>query len=342
MPQTTWHIFIGGLEVENILQGSINLTSALASRSTLEFSILDQQYSMTVVPGQQVILDWGTTRIFGGTVEEVTLESTNADTARFIHVSCIDWAQLLDRFYVANHYDDKTVREIVTDIVNVQTVLAAEGVTIGSIQDGPAILRAVFNYTKVTDVFRDLAEVSGLNWSIDEHKVITFFDRATYPAPFSIGDDGGRAYRSLSWRKSRDQYYNRLILRGGQDRTDLRVEYFRGDPVTVEPSKRRRTFNLSYPVADIVAVYRYSSTGGGVLQRIGIKGIDQDENVGNVNFTQWFYQFDETEISQNSADNDAVNSPLSDIDILEVRYHGHFPMLLDSQNDSEIKKRWTG
>lgn len=314
--------------------GALSISESLGSRSSCQIRLIDRTQAWHVAPGTAVYVLFHGARMFAGTVEEVT-ESTEGEAAvNFVDVACVDFSQIFDRFYVAATYIDATLKEIVTDIVTVQTQVHLEGVSLAAVQDGPLIAKATFNYRTVAEAFKDLAETTGYAWRIDAHKILHFFDRATYTAPWAPGDGATKSYIAASYQKSRDRYRNKQWLRAGVDLTTTRTETFRGDDSGTEPEKKRRTFSLSYPVGEIVEIRKDSN-----VQRVGIKGVDKDDDLTVANWAQWFYQKGSHEISQNAKEDQASNPTLTSTEVLHVVYKGQFPLLVSVTNGAQVTER---
>lgn len=325
---------------------TITIDDTLQGRSTCTIRLIDFEMAYHFSPGLDVQVWWNGKLCFAGTidsVEEEVTERNDADDVIFVELECVDWNQLLDRFYVAADYPNKTVRQIVEDVLTNQTLLKLEGVEIGEVDSEVVIESIQFNYKKVTSVFTDISAATGLTWNIDYTKKLHFFDRATFAAPFTIGDAGRKDYRGMSYSKDRQQYRNRELLRGGHDLTDNQFEQFRGDSAGTEPEDRRRTFNLKYEVGEMISITR-----GGVPQNIGVRQIDKDGDLEvvapvvvnpSVDWPQWFYTEGEKEISQNSERDEVTNPTLTAEEVLEVTYKGRFPMLIIEDNESEIAAR---
>ena len=100
-----------------------------------------------------------------------------------------------------------------------KTKLADEGVTIGNIQDGPVIVKAVFNYLKVSQALDQLKELTGFIWNIDVNNQLNFYARETNIAPFQLDDT--IQHKNFVHEKNMDQYRNTNYVRGGLSQTDL-------------------------------------------------------------------------------------------------------------------------
>lgn len=338
-------VIINGVQVAT--WENVTIEDVLAGRSTCGVKIIDFEKSLHYVPGLSVVIKWNDRLIFAGTidsVEETVTERNDDGDIIFTSIECVDFNQLLDRFYVAADYEEDeahpggwTVRQIIKDVLQNQTPLAEEGVTLGEIDNNLKIPSISFNYHRVTSCFGALAERTGLTWNVDFTKRLHFFDRSTFVAPFTVGDAGRIDYRNMISSRDRQQYRNVELLRGGHDLTDNQRETFRGDSAGTAPDDRRRTFNLVYEMGELITIKR-----DGVIQRVGIRQIDKDGDLTvptASTWPQWFYAVGEKEISQNSERDDDLNPTLSAEQILEVVYKGRFPMLIEEVDATEIAAR---
>src|SRR5690606_7950115 len=121
-----------------------------------------------------------------------------------------------------------------------------------------------FSHVPVTRVFDELAELTGFFWFVDPHKVLHFAERATFTAPWSIGDaQGTRRHRALELSEDRTEFRTRELIIGGHDTSENElVERFRGDGET-------QTFTVSRAIAAVPTV-----RVNGVDKTVGIKDVE--------------------------------------------------------------------
>ncbi len=317
-----------------LLAEGFSVNDAIGERNVCKFSLHDSSGALHQLVGQPVYALYHGARIFAGTIDDLGETVANKAGDLYTEVNSVDFNQLCDRFFVANSYENMTLKAIVQDIVMIQTRLGAEGITLDEVEEGPIITKATFGYRTVTECFNDLADASGLVWNVDYHKRLRFFSQENNPAPFRVDDTNPIYFRDFRYRQARTKYRNRQILRAGIDLTDVRIESFRGDSTNVTPEKRRRAFNVSYPVGKTPIVRK-----NGALQRVGVRGKDKDGDLTIPNFAQWFYQVEENEFAQNSREDETLNPTLGPDDILLVEYQGQFPIVMDIQDDQEMQAR---
>jgi len=242
-------------------KGSFSIELRIEERSTASLVIVDTAGTSTYYKGQPVTIDDATGRIFGGVIDTPEQVVMAPDGGLWHFISCADWHYLADKRLIAESYTATAAGTIVEDIRT--KYLAAEGVTAGTIEAGPDIVEAIFNYVRATDAFDALAEKAGKVWFIDQNKALHFKDRTTTAASWALDDTTNRPTKgSTKLSGANPKYRNRQYIRGGRDTTAQQTETFTGDGATV-------AFTVGYPFERVPTV-----TVGGAGQTIGIKGID--------------------------------------------------------------------
>lgn len=305
-------IKIAGIDKTSLLQpGSLNISDEVSNRSTAGFQLVDKTGTYHPSPGQPIeIYDNALNLIFGGMVEDPEEENPLGTDTLFLPIQCVDQQALADRWLAIETYDNQTCGYMVNDFIT--KYLAQEGVTIGTIQDGPTVSRAVFPYVAVSKAMDDLAELAGFSWWITADKKLNFVSRETFRAPWNITDTS--PIRAVKVRTNKAKYRNRQYIRAGRDVTDPQQESFAGDG-------KRQTFVVGFGIAQVPTV-----TLDGVVQTVGIRGLDTGK--------QWYWSKSEKEITQ-----DQSGVPITDVNTLDVDYRGYFPILVVADSGSAISKR---
>lgn len=87
-------------------------------------------------------------------------------------LKCIDNTDKLQRLLVAEVYENKTAKQILTELMSKY----APWVTINNVQDiGGTIESMVFNYDTLASAIQNLADLSGAYWNLDENNDLHFF-----------------------------------------------------------------------------------------------------------------------------------------------------------------------
>ncbi|MEX0975034.1 MAG: hypothetical protein WD024_06800 [Bacillota bacterium] len=309
-------VLVNGIDRTSVVDlSSLNLDDVLAERKAPHFVASDKDGTLggVFVEGVPVRIVHEGAAVFGGEVDHVDkIRPARTGAARVYAVDCVGWEVLGDRHVVAETYTQVLAGAIVRDLVD--KYLATDGVTytVESVQNGPAVTEAVFNYVKATPCFDTLAERAGFSWWIDGDKVIYFCERATYRAPWDLNDPD--LVNDLQLHKSREGYRNRQYIKAGKDVTDSQVESFKGDGVS-------RTFTVGFPMAHVPAV-----TVNGVAKIVGIKGIDTDKD--------WYWNKGDAVLTQDQA---AV--ALAATDTLAITYQGFFDVVILTTDEAAIEGR---
>jgi len=308
-------VLIGGTDRTGAVDlRALNLSDVLGERSTLRFPVSDVDGTLPIVRGQEVAIYLHGKRVFGGTIDRIQRRRPGAAKLHRIYdVECVDWHQLADRHLVAESYLDQNAGAIVRDIVD--SLLSGEGVTYdaASVQDGPTVRKAVFNYVAASQAIEELAELVGFIWWIDADRKLYFVERATHDAPWVLDSDD--LVNNLVVDEPREGYRNRQYIRAGQDTTDPRTETFVGDGAT-------KTFTLKFPVATQPTVKVNS-----VEQTVGIWGV-------HTSGYDFYWNKGDPNIKQ-----DDTAAALTASDTLEITYQGLFPIIVVAEDPLAISER---
>jgi hypothetical protein len=303
-------VTVNGVDVTT-KQNSLSWEDSLNSRGQLAITFLDVVGGFRPLDGQEILVLEDGVRRFGGMLFEPEEEATPA--ADYLQFTCtaVEFSAICDRHLVARVYENQTLQDIVLDIVLQD--LADEGIDTSGVETGPTIKLAKWNWQSVTQAFNDLAELTGMAWTIDANKVLYFTDRASIPAPAPLTNlsiENG----TLKIRPDRQQYRNHQVLRAGAGLTDARTESFVGDG-------ERRTFNTGYKMGTEPTV-----TVNAVSKTVGIRQVETGKD--------WYWNKGATELSQ-----DTGGTVLADTDTLAVTYQGLFPIIISATRPGELAAR---
>lgn len=300
---------IDGVQV-TILRNSLMIDMRIEERSIAEFTVIDKTAASHYVKGQPVqIWDNGNHLTFGGVID--TPEEERKGSGLHHHISCADYHYLADKRIVAETYENELAGDIVKHVrIN---YLDAEGITIGTIQDGPTLKQVIANYVRASEFFDALAEKANFIWEINELKELNFIDRATNAAPWTATNlEIIRGSARLS--HGNPLYRNRQFIRGGKAETSEQVENRTGDG-------EKDSFAMGYPLAKVPAI----TVVGRGAQTVGIKGIDTGKD--------WYWSKGDPVVTA------AV--PPEDTKAIQVTYIGEFNIITLSEDDDAIIDRQT-
>lgn len=288
------------------LIGSFFAIGNINDRSTCFFTV-DSTVAMTV--GMEVIIGDGAVRIFGGTIDSLRLTSPKGTTLKRYDLTCIDYNQLADKRRIAASYQNQTAAYIVNDIIT--NYLADEGITAGTIETGPIITEAVFDYKPATECLNFIKTTTGLNWNIDYNKALQIFYREDYQ---DIGfTDALDNFLDAEYEETRDEYRNSQYVRGGKDTTSIIVK----EAITPKPDSITRTFVCRYPIATKPTIYVDDVAVADA--DVGINGIDTGK--------KWYWNKGFAAIIQ-----DIGEAVLTDANALTMTYVGLVDLIVKADN----------
>lgn len=221
--------------------------------------------SRTYVPavGHDVIITDAGTRIFGGTIVDITqrVEGTNV---LVFDIQCKDYTNVLDQKLFVDSFENVTAKDIVDAIVAFLASLGITGTGVDTTAADFDIEFMQYDYARPSDALRDLADMIGFDWYVDYYKDLHFFPKGATNAAFNLTDTNQKyIYRSLILRESDKQLKNTIYIVGadyaGASTTD---KVGVGDAVT-------KRFKLPYRYDALPTV-----TVGGVGKTVGIDFID--------------------------------------------------------------------
>lgn len=300
-----------------VLIETVEIELELHTRSTARFSMvteITQGVFYRPLIGESIRIEFEGTTIFAGTIENLSAnQQQRVDDKLFVDIEAVSWEQICDRKLVADAYTNQSMNAIILDVW--VDHLQEDGITIAEVDAGPTIEQAVWNYETVTQVFNDLAGLSGSVWWIDVDKGLHFVAEGTTVAPFALND--GSQFFQASFSRERSDYRNRQFVRAGNDKTDPRTEKFKGDGET-------KAFTLTFPVGAAPTSIKVNS----VEKTFGVRNVEETDT------KDWFFALGDDKITQ-SDDGTALTTS----DTLEVTYQGLFPLLVISQDAVEISGR---
>lgn len=296
---------VGGNQV-TVRKNSLSISDKLNERTTCGFVVIEPVFAIT--KGVEVTVEDDGIIVFAG---KVFKPRSAGDKSKEISVSCTDYSILADKRIIAEAYDNILAGDIVRDFIT--KYFAAEGIVAGTIQDGPTISKAVFNYDDGNKAMGYLSDLSGFFWEIDKDKKLNFFDKSTYNAPFSLTDTSAN-YKNLAVEEDASEYRNRQYLRAGLDVSTTQTRTFKGDGET-----QVFAVELSIAEAPIVKV-------NGVTKTVGIRSLETGFD--------WYWSKNDKTVSQ-----DTSGTKLTASDILTIEFKGLYPVIIVAESQEEIQSR---
>lgn len=315
---------INGIPV-NFINESITIEDTIGERSTASFVVWDEAGTSHYRKGEPYqILDNEGDLLISGVIEDSQEEECGPHDPGLLHnITGADNHYFADKRIVARSYTNMTAGGIVRDLV--EYYLNPEGIygDDSTIQDGPVITEAVFNYIPVTDCLNSLAEKAGFWWNIDSRRMLHFVSKITYTAPWELSS--AQILDVPEVTQGNPQYRNKQYILGGKDITDPLTEVKKGDG-------QSKSFTLGFPLAQEPILKVNKNDGLGFVAvapfEIGIKGKDKEK--------QWYWSKGDPVIVQDD-DNELV-PVLGETDLLQVTYQGEFPVVAVYSSAPEIDR----
>jgi hypothetical protein len=321
---------LGGVDRSDLItDDGCTVTATLGGRSNADFQTYDRTRTFEPFVGQDVVVEHGAHRLFGGSIESVGRELWTQTQHLFFQANCIDHHRILDRRSVGQReWTDQPAGGIVSDIAN--TNLTDELVDISNVQAGPTIEKFIADYPMVAEAVDQVAKLAQMFWYVDPFKRLHLFTAGSRPCPVSFAATCLNAEK-IEEISSRDGYANKVVMKFGQYvRAEQTAKFTSAGRLDengeiAEPmfalNGDRQSFEVTYQVVSEPRVYV-----AGILKTIGIEGVDENKD--------WYWSKGSKTIRQ-----DAGDAPLSASQTLYVSYQGQDAVILSAQNNTEIALR---
>jgi hypothetical protein len=308
-------VFVAGVKY-NVIKGSLQVEDAIEERSICSVRLLDIPGIAALKKGQLVEVnrldrDGVEQSLFKGVVEDAKASRPGPGSlTRIWDVKAVDFHYFADKRVAAQSYVNQTCGFIVNDLLTIY--LAPEGVTAGTIETGPTIGEAIFNYIPVSQAIQQIADRANFWWLIDANKQLHFRARSALVAPWVV--TAADLTHRPSLEESNSKYRNRQFIRGGVDTTDVQIENKKGDGAT-------RDFPVGFPIVKVPTVKVNAAT-----KTVGIKGVETGKD--------WYWNKGDPIVTQ-----DRAGTVLTSTDTLTVEYQGQFPLVVVSEDLAEVEGR---
>ena len=300
-----------------------SIIDKINARTTMQAKIVDLNEILSINVGDSVTFENNGSVIFAGLIQTIDVSEEGPGYLVY-NIKCVDNTAITDRRVIAKVYENEYVGDIVTDLIT--EVLGEEGITAGTIQDGPVIAKAVFNYIKCSQALDYLKTTTGgYIWNIDKDKKLNFFERSTNTAPWTL--DNTVQHNSFKQLSTIDTYRNTQYVRGGQGRTNEQSD----ETPTPKPDGESRSFILRFPIANEPAIEINLNGAGWVAiasSDIGINGLNDGK--------KWYWSYNSQVITQ-----DETEVVLGTVDAIRITYVGLRNLFVKIDDPAEVLARAT-
>jgi hypothetical protein len=309
IPFANYVVTVGGIPIF-VLAGTVQINMAIGRRSQAQFTVHTTIAMHFQTNQAMAITDNLGNDVFTGYLANPKEYKPGFQPSLLHDIQCYDQHYLADKRIIAVAYQGQTCGFMVADIIT--NYLAAEGVTVGSIEAGPTI-DATFSYCTAAAAFDALAARANFQWQIDAQKRFWFTSYTSIVNSTLV--DGSQIEQVqtpvATVERQNPNYRNKQYVLGGTQETSTQTESRKGDGTTT-------AFTFSYPFATVPTV-----TKNGGAQTVGIKGVDSGKN--------WYWSKGDPVLAQDSG-----GTVLTTSDTLQVVYVGQFPGIFVAEDDSQI------
>ncbi|MBC9786299.1 hypothetical protein H1S01_17715 [Heliobacterium chlorum] len=213
--------------------------------------------------GDEVIVEIGDVRVFGGIIDTVRLNRT-VGPLNLWNVECQDFTYQLNRRLVVETYEGKPADWIVKDIILKygQGIFSSNHVCAGA----PTVQSIVFDYMPPSECLKKLADYCGWEWYVDYYRDLWFFDPSNNDQVAPVFIDINSPIRNLKHNIDTQGLRNRVYVRGGTTLSDPFVYEITADGKATVWTLPHRPHNITMAIS-------------GIPKRIGIENVDEEAHV---------------------------------------------------------------
>jgi len=241
-----------GWSIAHVINGLDVLTADVLS--------LNRAYVPTL--GHAIIITEDGTPIFGGLIDQIHERGHKNKPVDHVvsEITAKGFAQYAHRVRLTETFAAGTTLKSALEVI--ETYLTVFGVSLDASQvNGPNLSAdLVFDGVQVSEVLNQLTGLTGYVWEIDASKELRMYDPGSVAAPFDLTVAAGIEREDITVERSRDKYYNRVVVRFGTGLVEV-TDTFTGDGSTT-------TFELSVPIVS----WRGYVTNNAVNETISLVG----------------------------------------------------------------------
>lgn len=327
----TYQILINGVDrTSHVTASSLVISQVLTSQPdgcTFALQLPEAAAGAAPTAGQELIvneIDGSTVRVFGGIIITCPRQMVDSTGDVMVNVTAQDFQARAARKLVALAFDNQTAGSIASAIL--AEAPGSFGLSSGTIEAGPLMVKWVVNYENISDALERLAKAVGFEWYIDYAGQLFFFDGGTAAAfasaPWNLSQGAATpftwsaAVRGFQYVEDVSQVRNVVTVRGARTASPLATQKIVADG-------QRRTF-----IADLGQVVPGSLT-------MDINGIPQlvgEEGVADVSTVDWFVNYKNRSVFASKA---GTPTPAAGA-VVVFQYYYETQLILSAQDDTSI------
>lgn len=293
-----------------------NFAKSINSQSPFSFTIIDNPDNIVITKGLEVIFLVDGVHRFAGII-------INADKYEpmpgyiYYDITCTTFVKLIIKRRFGAVFENKNAGYIVNYLID--NYFSEEGITAGTIQNGPTFDKVVFNYLTGEEALNKLQTAApGYNWHIDDDKKLHFYIKATNKSTITIDDDF--QHSGFYYKDTLEEYRNVQIIEGGLRQINL-IENYEPSP---KPDGIARDFIVKHPIGKEPTIYINSVAVPAA--DVGVNGYDTGK--------KWYWSYNSDKITHDSSE-----TVLTDADTILVDFYGVLPVRLKYEDNVKINER---
>jgi len=315
---------INGNDFNGTLLDGWNISNKINQISSFKCGIVNVSFGQEIIDisdvteGSSIELFNDDEKLFSGIIKTLTKSKFSVDILK-LDITASDNKEIANRRLVAASLVNKTAGWIVQN--RILPILAEEGVTAGTIEEGFILLKVNFNYISCAQALNYLQTCTGFNWDIDKDKRLHFKSKDAERAPWDLIESTD--YKNFKSTRKYEQYRNTQYVLGGKNLTSTQTN----EILYPVPDGEVNEFYTRFPIArkPVIDIYQNGSWNRVDPSDIGEKDIDQDK--------KWYFQYDNNVITQGDGDK------LVEGENIRASYVGKKDVFMVYSNDNEISAR---
>lgn len=313
--------YYGGFD-KVVIDDTWDFKKRINSQEPFTYTIIDNPNNLTITKGLETVFMVGGERKFQGIIHKI---EPYEDTYNKLHyyITAVTFEKLAEKHQIGYSFSSKSTEYIVKYIID--NYLYKDGISYGTIQEGPTFDIVTFNYCSCKDALNKLQLAApGYNWYIDFDKKLHFYQKATNKCSTVI--DNSFQHNGFRPVDTLDEYRNSQYIEGGMKET-LVINNYTPSP---KPDGESRTFTVKFGIAKQPVIETNVNGAGWVTQTVGISGFDTGK--------QFYWKYGDNTIVQDDSETVLTDTNPTP-DQIRITFYGLTKVRIKYDDVSKIAER---
>lgn len=308
------------------LDGSLLIDEPLNGQPRLSCDVFAASASWRPSLDDEVVVTQGSDTVFGGVIVQArehgpagALVARSTDIVT--EITAVSFSILATYRYVTRAFTSGSLKDYAQILVD--EYLDDDGVSLDAgMATGPTMPDRSYSAVRLDDVLNEWSSLTDFAWAweITYDKKLRFFEIGTESAA-SITQANHKAIGDVAVEPKRGPYYNRVLLKAGENVIIDKADDFTGDGSTT-------TFSLTYPLVYQPQVgYGYVTNGATNYETLDLAGISSGAT--------WEY-----DPATNSIERVVGGAPANG-NAINITYTAQFPIIVIAEDAGEIAANGT-